>query len=415
MPDAPYVFISYASADRERVLPIVDRLEQAGVKTWIDRDGIHGGANYAKVISDAVKEAPCSCWPPRPPSPHAMYGRSWRWAGASTARTPVVARSGRDSGRPGLLAGGLAVGGGARTGLKSGRRFAGLIRPLGITLTSSSQLPAAETLPRGAPAAGRHAEREQAQPGKPLDRMLAGQGGTVLVGGEAGIGKTTLVEDLSIEAEDAAPGPPGGGYDLTVTPPYGPGWKSSACTPDGRRLSLVACLHLRCGGTGGGWLAGDTLLWRSPTSSGRCGPVRSRRLWMTSTGSIRHRSISWYPGPADLQVSDLAGDYLPIRWTSPRDPLVTLLPLLVREAGAESIDVRGLDRIGHRTRFTQIFAGRATRGDWTIPRQHAEEPTVCERAFAHVGGSHVLAREERQLGARCTERVQVPQLLLQMI
>ncbi len=59
MPDTasnqPYVFISYASADRERVLPIVDRLEAAGVRTWIDRDGIHGGANYAQVITEAVK------------------------------------------------------------------------------------------------------------------------------------------------------------------------------------------------------------------------------------------------------------------------------------------------------------------------------------------------------------------------
>ena len=55
MPEAPYVFISYASADRERVLPIVDRLEQAGVKTWIDREGIHGGANYAQVINDAIQ------------------------------------------------------------------------------------------------------------------------------------------------------------------------------------------------------------------------------------------------------------------------------------------------------------------------------------------------------------------------
>ena len=36
MPDSPYVFISYASADRDRVLPIVDRLEQAG-RARLDR------------------------------------------------------------------------------------------------------------------------------------------------------------------------------------------------------------------------------------------------------------------------------------------------------------------------------------------------------------------------------------------
>jgi hypothetical protein len=57
MPDAPYVFISYASIDRERVLPLVDRLDAAGVPTWIDRDGISGGANYALEIAEAIEHA----------------------------------------------------------------------------------------------------------------------------------------------------------------------------------------------------------------------------------------------------------------------------------------------------------------------------------------------------------------------
>ena len=57
MPESPYVFVSYASADRDRVLPVVALLEQAGVRVWIDREGIHGGANYAKVISDAIRDA----------------------------------------------------------------------------------------------------------------------------------------------------------------------------------------------------------------------------------------------------------------------------------------------------------------------------------------------------------------------
>src|SRR5690348_183665 len=41
---APYVFVSYASADRERMLPVVEALERAKVPVWIDRKGIHGGA-----------------------------------------------------------------------------------------------------------------------------------------------------------------------------------------------------------------------------------------------------------------------------------------------------------------------------------------------------------------------------------
>src|SRR3954447_23970140 len=53
----PYLFISYASADRERVLPVVDALEGAGVAVWIDREGIHGGANYGREIAEAIKGA----------------------------------------------------------------------------------------------------------------------------------------------------------------------------------------------------------------------------------------------------------------------------------------------------------------------------------------------------------------------
>ncbi len=39
-PAAPYVFLSYASADRERALSIADALEQAGVRVWVDRRSI---------------------------------------------------------------------------------------------------------------------------------------------------------------------------------------------------------------------------------------------------------------------------------------------------------------------------------------------------------------------------------------
>jgi hypothetical protein len=53
---APYLFISYASSDRARVLPVVDALERAGIAVWIDREGIHGGENYAREIADAIEQ-----------------------------------------------------------------------------------------------------------------------------------------------------------------------------------------------------------------------------------------------------------------------------------------------------------------------------------------------------------------------
>ena len=52
---------------------------------------------------------------------------------------------------------------------------------------------------------------------------LAGHGSLVLIGGEAGIGKTALAEALCREAaEQGALVLVGRCYDLTETPPYGP-------------------------------------------------------------------------------------------------------------------------------------------------------------------------------------------------
>src|SRR5215213_6638742 len=68
-------------------------------------------------------------------------------------------------------------------------------------------------------------EREQAALRDALAAALAGQGSPVLIGGEAGIGKTALAEVLLTEA--AAGGAlvlVGRCYDLSETPPYGP-WR----------------------------------------------------------------------------------------------------------------------------------------------------------------------------------------------
>ncbi|HEX5505636.1 MAG TPA: ATP-binding protein, partial [Thermomicrobiales bacterium] len=66
-------------------------------------------------------------------------------------------------------------------------------------------------------------EREQAALRGWLAAALAGHGRLVLVGGEAGIGKTALAEALCAEAtEHGALVLVGRCYDLAETPPYGP-------------------------------------------------------------------------------------------------------------------------------------------------------------------------------------------------
>jgi hypothetical protein len=49
-PNAAEVFVSYASQNRERVLPIARHLESAGVRIWRDQNEILGGENYGPKI-----------------------------------------------------------------------------------------------------------------------------------------------------------------------------------------------------------------------------------------------------------------------------------------------------------------------------------------------------------------------------
>src|SRR3954447_7722253 len=79
--------------------------------------------------------------------------------------------------------------------------------------------------PATPPLVGR--EREQAMLRDALASALAGRGSLVLVGGEAGIGKTALAEALLAEAADrGAAGLGGRCYALAETPPYGP-WREA--------------------------------------------------------------------------------------------------------------------------------------------------------------------------------------------
>ena len=48
------VFISYGSADRERIQDLVSRLRQAGVTVWIDEAGIEGAAMWSEEIVGAI-------------------------------------------------------------------------------------------------------------------------------------------------------------------------------------------------------------------------------------------------------------------------------------------------------------------------------------------------------------------------
>ena len=85
-------------------------------------------------------------------------------------------------------------------------------------------------------------DRELAALREQLAAALGGRGSVVLIGGEAGIGKTALAEALGREAaEQGALVLVGRCYDLAETPPYGPWAEAFERLPtDEGRASLPA-------------------------------------------------------------------------------------------------------------------------------------------------------------------------------
>ncbi|MGH9175011.1 MAG: AAA family ATPase, partial [Vicinamibacterales bacterium] len=176
-------------------------------------------------------------------------------------------------------------------------------------------------------------QREQDLLRERLVAMLAGHGGLVLVGGEAGIGKTALVGWLAGEAlARGARVLTGGCYDLTATPPYGP-WLEAfegdrlpgeiAQRPAADSMSSETALAYLAGIAGERPLVVvlEDLHWSDPAS------LDLLRHLARRVGALPVMLVATY------RDDEIGHDH----------PLFPLLPLLVREAGAARVDPRRLD------------------------------------------------------------------------
>lgn len=187
-------------------------------------------------------------------------------------------------------------------------------------------------------------EREQARLGELLNAALADHGNAVLIGGEAGIGKTTLVDACArVAAERGALVLSGHCYDLTVTPPYGPWFElAGRYTPAGDLPALPDVRTRRTDVDEPGSqdeffehmrafaaelaahqplvLVLEDLHWSDPAS------LELLRYLARTIAELRLLLIVTY------RIDELTR----------RHPLFQLLPLLVREAQAERIDLRSL-------------------------------------------------------------------------
>ena len=251
----PYVFVSYASADRERVLPLVAALTRAGISVWRDQESIAGGTSYGPAIASAIRGSAavvilCSnasltsrnvrqemaiAWKhERPYLPllldpistlpeeveYWLEGAQWIEVLDHPA-SEWLPRVQRTLERFNVEHANLTV-------FEHDTATSDAL----ASVKHRDHRPLRRTRPRIKPVlVGR--EREQAQLEPWLTDALDGHGRLVLISGEAGIGKTALTNWLLWLADErGALTRVGGCYDLTTTPPYGPWAAITRTWPD---------------------------------------------------------------------------------------------------------------------------------------------------------------------------------------
>jgi predicted ATPase len=252
-----------------------------------------------------------------------------------------------------------------------------------------------------------------------LGLAVARRGSLVLLGGEAGIGKSTLVEAIAREATAASClVVTGHCYDLTATPPYGPWQGLTPHAAEPLPAPLAAALAALAGSAEVG---GQGALF-ARVRDGLAAVVAARPVvvvledlhWADPASLDLLRVLTRRPGAVPLL---LIVTYRVDELTR-RHPLYQLIPVLVREAGAERIDLRRLDEGALRT----LVAGQYPLADADVTRlvahlqDHADGNPLYARELLRTLEEEGVLRPNGagwQLGD--LDRVRVPPLVQQVI
>jgi DNA-binding CsgD family transcriptional regulator len=261
--------------------------------------------------------------------------------------------------------------------------------------------------------------REQAALREELAGAVGGHGRLVLLGGEAGIGKTTLARDLTGEA--VARGArllTGACYDLTNTPPYGPWLDLFAASQ--RDPDLPASPAAFAGGVlarvpDQAALFADVRRYVAELSADRPAVLLLEDLHWADPASVellRHVVPHLRHGPVLLLVTYRADEL------SRRHPLAQQLPALVREAEGLRLDLRRLDGdalhalVASRYRLTTADEARLV----AYLEQHAEgNPFFATELFRALEEDALLRQSDDHWRLGELDHVLVPSFLRQVI
>jgi DNA-binding CsgD family transcriptional regulator len=263
-------------------------------------------------------------------------------------------------------------------------------------------------------------EREHAILGERVTRAIAGNGGLILIGGEAGIGKTSLAEAACRDAEQhGAILLSGRCFDLAETPPYGPWvdafarYRQTAGLPalpdafavrgDIRNVESQSTLFRQVADFVAAVAARqplvillDDLHWADPAS------LDLLRALARSLATLSVCILALY------RTEEI----------TPQHPLYALLPMLVREATATRIAIRGLDSDAVRAlvaaRYGLAHTDTERLATWLQTRGEGN-PFFLGELLRSLEETNVLRQDNEAWLLGALREIVVPPLLRQVI